>query len=151
MKLRLHLLTFAGLAALVSSVSTLRAAEKVDFALDIKPILESVCLNCHDAEKAKGDLRLDTRAGALKGGKDKGAALVPGKPKESPLFALTILPADHDDIMPPKKDPLSKEQTELLRAWIEQGADWPESQKLAKVQRVRFVKDIQPIRLQFSE
>ncbi|HWY78227.1 MAG TPA: formylglycine-generating enzyme family protein [Verrucomicrobiae bacterium] len=28
--------------------------------------------------------------------------------------------------MPPKGDPLTKEQSELLKAWIQQGANWPE-------------------------
>ena len=145
MKHRLQLLSFAGAAALVTSVTPLRGADKVDFALEIKPILESTCLSCHDPEKHKGDLLLDTRAAALKGGKDKGAAFVAGKPKESPLYTSTILPPGHDDIMPQKGDPLAREQTELLRAWIEQGADWPEGMKLQKVRRISFVKDIQPI------
>src|SRR5881409_2244821 len=110
------------------------AAEKVDFALDVKPILESACLSCHGPEKPKGDLRLDTKAGALKGGK-KGVAIVAGKAADSPLYKSTILPAGDADIMPPKGNPLAKTQTEVLRAWIEQGATWPENIQLAKVQR----------------
>src|SRR5947208_5647157 len=93
-------------------------AEKVDFALDVKPILESACLSCHGPEKPKGNLRLDTRAGALKGG-DKGPALVPGKPADSPLYKSTTLPPGHEDIMPPKANPLASSQTALLRTWIE--------------------------------
>jgi formylglycine-generating enzyme required for sulfatase activity len=125
-----------------------RAAEKIDFALDVKPILEGTCLSCHGAEKPKGDLRLDTRAGALKGG-EKGASLVPGKPAESPLYTTTVLPPDHDDIMPPKGGPLTKGQTELLRRWIEEGASWPDGLTLQKTARIDFVKDIQPI-LEFN-
>jgi hypothetical protein len=53
------------------------AADSIDFTKQVKPLLESACLSCHGAEKPKGDLRLDTRAGALKGG-EKGTALVPG-------------------------------------------------------------------------
>src|SRR5688572_24860910 len=85
------------------------AADKVDFLLEVKPILESTCVSCHGPEKPKGDLRLDTRAAALKGG-DDGPALVPGKPQMSPLYTSTVLPPGHDDIMPPKGDPLTKEQ-----------------------------------------
>ena len=120
------------------------AAAKVDFGEEVKPILESTCLSCHGPEKPKGDLRLDTRANALKGG-EKGAAIVPGDPKKSPLYASTILPKGHDDIMPPKGAPLTKEQTQLLRNWIEQGADWPQNVTLKQVKRVDFVKDIQPL------
>src|SRR5688572_15811766 len=50
------------------------AADAADFSRDIKPILETACIRCHGAEKPKGELRLDNRAGALKGG-DKGTSL----------------------------------------------------------------------------
>jgi formylglycine-generating enzyme required for sulfatase activity/mono/diheme cytochrome c family protein len=120
------------------------AAAKVDFAENIKPILEATCLSCHGSEKPKGGLRLDTRAHALQGG-EKGAAIAPGDPKKSPLYTSTILPPGHDDIMPPKGDPLTKEQTELLRQWIEQGALWPENLALKQTKRIDFVKDIQPL------
>src|SRR5688572_2728266 len=122
------------------------AAEKVDFALDIKPLLEANCVSCHGPEKPKGDLRLDSRAAAIKGG-DDGAALVPGDPKKSPLYASTILPADHDDLMPPsnKGGPLPKEQTDLLASWIQEGAPWPENLTLKQTKRIDFIKDIQPL------
>jgi formylglycine-generating enzyme required for sulfatase activity len=124
------------------------AAEKIDFSREIKPILEAQCLSCHGGEKPKGGLRLDTRANAIKGG-DDGTALVPGKSSESKLYATTILPADHDDAMPPKGDRLSKDVTEKLRVWIEQGAEWPEGQVLKQVKKIDFVKDVQPI-LEFN-
>src|SRR5438445_1663387 len=134
----------AGLAGCVLAACSVRGAEPVDFLRDIKPILESACLNCHGPEKPKGDLRLDTRAGALTGGR-KGAALVPGKPEESPLYKTTTLPAASDDVMPPKGEPLAKSQIESLRQWIAQGANWPAEVILKPVRRVDFVKDIQPI------
>jgi formylglycine-generating enzyme required for sulfatase activity len=141
-----HFLTRSLAAALLVFMATRAAiaADKIDFTLDVKPLLESTCLSCHGPEKPKGDLQLMTRALAIKGG-EKGAALVPGKPAESPLYTSTVLPPEHDDIMPPKGDPLTRTQAEVLRQWIEQGAEWPESIKLEKVQRVDFVKDVQPI------
>ena len=129
---------------LAAAVPQLRAADKVDFTLDVKPLLESTCLSCHGPEKPKGDLQLMSRALAIKGG-EKGTSLVPGKPAESRLYTSTILPAGHDDIMPPKGDPLTKAQSEVLRKWIEQGAEWPDSAKLEKTRRIDFAKDIQPI------
>ncbi|MSU63333.1 MAG: hypothetical protein EXS31_13210 [Pedosphaera sp.] len=123
-------------------------AEKIDFNR-VKPLIESSCLSCHGEKEQKGKLRLDTKAAALKGGADKGAALVPGQPEKSPLFSSTVLPPDHDDIMPPKGGPLTREQTELLRLWISQGAEWPDNVALAQQRRVNFVKDIQPI-LEFN-
>src|SRR2546427_1417035 len=148
MRANRHFTLIAGVLA--HSISLLRAADSVDFNRQVKPILESSCLSCHGAEKPKGKLSLVTRAGALKGG-DKGPALVPGKPRESPLYTATILPADHDDLMPPanKGGPLPKALTELLRLWIERGANWPDEAVLKTVRRIDFAKDIQPI-LEFN-
>ena len=128
--------------------SATHAADKIDFRRDVKPTLEVHCLSCHGAEKPKGALRLDTRENALKGG-DDGPSLVPGKPAESQLYTTTILPADHDDAMPPKGERLAKEETEKLRLWIEQGAEWPAGEVLKQVKKIDFAKDVQPI-LEFN-
>src|SRR5438132_447469 len=116
---------------LVLSAFLANAAEPVDFVKDIKPILEIACVKCHTAERHKGELRLDTKAGAFKGG-ENGPAIVPGKLEKSLLYTSTTLPPDHDDLMPPKKKggPLSKDEIELLRLWIEQGASWPDDETL---------------------
>lgn len=100
------------------------AAAKVDFAKDIAPIFEKSCVECHGAEKQKGKLRLDTKEATFKGG-ENGDAVVAGKPDKSDAYRRVMLPKGHDDIMPPKGDPLSKAQQDLIKAWIEQGAEWP--------------------------
>lgn len=128
--------TIVSLGALVVSASVV-AGQEVDFNKHVKPILESACVSCHGPEKPKAKFRVDIKDGIMEG-------IKPGNPKESSVYSLTILPADHDDVMPPK-DPLSKEQTEKLRLWIEQGAKWPEGTTLKQVQRIDFVKDVQPI------
>jgi len=101
------------------------ADDKVDFAKSIKPIFESRCLECHGTKKQKADLRLDSKDALLKGGKD-GKVVVEGKADESDLFKRITLPKDHDDIMPPKGEPLTKDQTELIKKWINEGLNWPE-------------------------
>ena len=70
----------------------------------------------------KGGLSLATGAGLIRGGKN-GPAVVPGKPEESLLLDMVSGDAP---VMPQKDKPLSKEQVESLRLWIEQGAQWPE-------------------------
>ncbi len=100
------------------------AARKVDFAADIFPLLNKSCFQCHGEKKQESGLRLDSRETLLKGG-DHGAVVVPGKSAESLLVHLTA--GLHPDIaqMPKKGDKLTAEQVGLLRAWIDQGADWP--------------------------
>ena len=136
------------LAGLVVASAKGQAADPVDFSREVKPILESACLSCHGPEKPKGGLSIHTRAATIAGG-DIGDTLVPGKPMESSLYTLTILPPDDDDIMPPKGDPLTKDQTEILRRWIEEGAEWPVEVTLEQTQRVEFVRDVQPV-LEFN-
>ena len=141
--------TYLGLtASLLLSTAASQAAEPINFSKEVKPILESACLSCHGAEKPKGDLSIHTRAAAISGG-ESGTSLVPGKPDESLLYTLTILPADDDDIMPPKGDPLTKAQTNVLKRWIEEGAEWPVEVELEKTQKIDFVQDVQPI-LEFN-
>lgn len=122
----------------------LAAAKPVDFRREIRPILEVHCLSCHGAEKPKGDLRLLSKAEALKGGKN-GPALVEKDPAKSPLYTSTTLPADHDEAMPPKGDRLTKAQQTALKDWIEQGAAWPDDIKLVQRKKLDFARDVQPI------
>jgi mono/diheme cytochrome c family protein len=135
----------------------------IDFGKDVQPILEKSCLKCHNAEKAKGKLLLDTREHALKGG-ENGPDIIPGESAKSSLIHFTSRLVE-DSEMPPigKSDPLTSEQVGILRAWIDQGVKWPQEIVLhgeeessnskaatstlppAAVRKVDFVKDIQPI------
>jgi formylglycine-generating enzyme required for sulfatase activity len=133
----------AAIASIVFFGIPLWAADKVDFHHEVKPILEATCVSCHGPERPKGRLRLDSREAAIKGG-DLGTSLVPGKPEESPLYTTTILPEEDPDVMPPK-ELLTREQTEVLRRWILEGAEWPEDILLTAVPRINFIKDVQPI------
>ena len=98
-------------------------ARPVDFTRDIRPILEKSCFSCHGPEKQKGDYRLDSATAAVKGGENYTPAIKPGDSANSPLIHLVsgLVP---DSKMPAKGDPLTKEQIGLLRAWIDQGANW---------------------------
>jgi len=107
------------------------ANRKVDFTKDIQPILAKTCYECHGPDKQKGGLRLDQKDAAVKGG-DTGPLLVTGKSAESLL--IQVVTGTKEDIaqMPKKRDPLSEEQVGILRAWIDQGADWPETNAITK-------------------
>jgi hypothetical protein len=109
------------------------AAGTMDFAKDIKPILERSCIRCHSDPKIvrnqapdKGGLNLESREAALKGGAT-GVVIIPGKSAESPLIHLVSgFPVGDVRAMPPREGSrLSKEEIGKLRAWIDQGAVWP--------------------------
>lgn len=110
---------------LAASLQFARADDKVDFVKSIQPLLEKRCIECHGDKKQKAELRLDSKDAALKGSED-GKVIIPGKPDESSVVKRISLPEGHDDIMPPKGDPLTKEQIELIKKWITEGANWPE-------------------------
>ena len=97
----------------------------------VQPLLAERCYECHGEKKAKHDLRLHTKEGILKGGKELGAAVVPGKPDQSPLLKLVKLPAGEDAAMPEKGARLTKEQLEWISDWIAGGAPMPEIVKKA--------------------
>src|SRR5688572_6091111 len=113
-------------AAVISIAAIIAAARpsaqpspRVDFARDVKPILESRCLACHDKDKRKGGLSLATYADALDGGRN-GAAIRPGNAAGS-LLVHRIVGAIEPQ-MPKDEDPLTPAQLAIVRRWIDQGA-----------------------------
>ncbi len=115
----------------------------IDFHRDIEPIFVKRCSECHGPDMQKAGLRLDQRASAVRGGKSGKASLVPGQSQESALFQR-ITTSDPDDIMPPKGARLTDEQVALIRAWIDQGADWPEASVTAHWAFVRPERHAEP-------
>jgi uncharacterized membrane protein len=98
------------------------------FAAVIEPLLENKCVQCHGPQKSKGGLRLDSLA-ALLAGSDDGAVLTPGDAAQSPLVRRLLLPADHDDHMPPAGKPqLTTAEISVLQWWVAAGA--PETNTL---------------------
>lgn len=106
--------------ALSFAVIPLRA--EVDFSKQVAPVLEQHCIKCHGPEKKKGHLRLDLKAEAFKSDE----VIIAGNADKSELVHRITLPAGDDDIMPAEGDPLSKEDQELLKSWINEGAKWPD-------------------------
>ena len=112
-----------GLWVLILAAPTPQQAP-VDFDRDIRPILKASCLKCHGSEgKPKGQLRLDLRAAAFRGGAG-GPSILPGNAAGSPLYKLLVDP-DDDARMPQKAPRLDPAKIELVRRWIDEGAPWP--------------------------
>jgi uncharacterized membrane protein len=90
----------------------------------VKPILKSRCVQCHNASKSKGDLRMDEVELLKKGGKN-GVVFVAGKSIDSELLKRCLLPLEAEEHMPPKgKNQLSENQISILTWWIDQGASF---------------------------
>ena len=110
-----------GLLVLTYAAGRCQAEDVVRFNRDIRPILSEKCLACHgpDANKRKADLRLDREDAA------NTSLLAAGKPSASELVKR-ITSDDPEKRMPPidSGKELSKEEIELLRLWIEQGAKY---------------------------
>jgi mono/diheme cytochrome c family protein/uncharacterized membrane protein len=106
----------------------------------VQPILEIYCVQCHNANKQKGGLRMDNMALLAKGGED-GPVFVSGNALESAMIKRCLLPETNDDHMPPKGKPqLSASQITLLRWWIEQGA--PAGKKVSDLKITNEVKPV---------
>lgn len=111
---------------------TLHAAP-VKFESEVLPFLEKKCVECHRAPyekdgrtiKPKAGLRMDA-AWAITAGSENGSILTAGKSGESSMFERVTLPEDDDDFMPPvgKADPLTPAEVDLLKRWIDEGADF---------------------------
>ena len=109
--------------------SSLQAA--VSFEKQIWPIIESKCLECHKApyeedgrvKKPKVELRFDGAWAILKGS-ENGPVLTPGDAAKSYMHEVTTLPEHDDMFMPPKGDGLTQDEKDLLKTWINEGADF---------------------------
>jgi mono/diheme cytochrome c family protein len=99
--------------------------KRVDFERDVLPIFRRACHSCHGPEKQKGGYRLDVRQAALAGGESFSPAIVPGDAVVSPL--VRFLGDDGELAMPPEGARLSAGEVALVRAWVEQGAVWPDA------------------------
>jgi hypothetical protein len=103
------------------------ANRPVDFDKDIKPILSASCVSCHGNGKSKGGFRIDTRETFLHGGDTGEAAAKPGDSANSLVIKMvTGVGIDDSLVMPQKGRRLTSEEVGLLRAWIDQGAKWPD-------------------------
>jgi len=121
----------------LSFAAVLPASAAVDFEKEVRPILELNCVRCHtpkgtEFEKGDTDLDLSTHAAAT----DDAGTIVAGNAEKSKLYKTTVLGDDAKKLMPPKNkvtgmlERLTKEETEVLKNWINEGAKWPEGATL---------------------
>ena len=101
----------------------------ISFHDHIFPLLEERCLDCHGEPYVKNGRTIHPKAGlalntyelVLKGNLD-GPIVERGNHEESTLFVVITLDPDDSEIMPPKGDPLTEEEVEMFKKWIDEGA-----------------------------
>ncbi len=99
-----------------------QAPSKVDFARDVQPIFRQNCIGCHGPNVQNNGLRVDRRSSVLKPGSRR---VNPGSVDNSFLYHR-LVGNDYGMQMPPT-GPLKPEQIQVIKSWIEQGAEWPDS------------------------
>ena len=120
--MRLFLITFAALCC-----ADVNGDEPIDYTKQVKPLLQARCYACHGALKQESDLRLDTVELAKKGGAS-GAEVLATDPAKSDLLRR-IASTDMSARMPPEGEPLTPAQIDLIKKWIEQGANSPKEEQ----------------------
>lgn len=117
----------AVLLAAISSTSQLhaQAVESIDYGRQVQPILAKRCFACHGPDKAEGGLRLNRRESAFAKQESGQTAIVAKDATHSELLRR-VTSQDDGERMPPEGTPLTSAQVDILRRWIEQGAEWKE-------------------------
>lgn len=138
----MRILWLLPVAAIQASAAT---PPTVDFVRDVQPILAHHCYECHGPVTKKADLRWDRRDSVLN---HKDRPIIPGQPDKSPLID-SVTEANDTRPMPPegKGTPLSAQQVATLKAWVQQGANWPDSAAIGPDPRLdhwAFKKSVKP-------
>lgn len=123
------------------------AQSPVDYGKQVEPLLRSKCYACHGAAQQISGLRLDQKQAALTGGYS-GPVIVPGNSAGSKLIDR-VTGAKGVMIMPPAGKPLTPAEVAILRAWIDQGVQWPDSPQTSSTAPARKSTHwaFQPVRL----
>ncbi|MEE2808019.1 MAG: PSD1 and planctomycete cytochrome C domain-containing protein [Verrucomicrobiota bacterium] len=108
-------------ALIIFSCAKTNAA--IDFARDVRPILNEHCTKCHGGIRAKSGLNLISKDSVFSGTESGLIPVVSGNLERSELIRRINL-TDEEERMPPKK-PLNKKQIDTLNQWVKEGANWP--------------------------
>ncbi len=112
-----------GLALCAGGTPRAQSPARVDFGRDVQPILRQNCYGCHGPAQQMSGFRLDRRRDAMRGGTI--ADIGPGNSDGSRLY-LRLIGNQYGLQMPPT-GALKPEQVAIIKAWIDQGADWPDA------------------------
>jgi mono/diheme cytochrome c family protein len=114
---------FVALALHTNWCSAAEDASTVDYSRQIKPLLAKHCAKCHGVKEQNSGLRVDSGRALFDGG-DTGPAIVPRDSAKS-LLVQAVTGTGGVSKMPPEGSPLSPEEIDLIRKWIDAGAPFP--------------------------
>lgn len=112
------------------------AGEKL-FALKLKTLFASKCLACHgdDPEDIAGAFDMRSREAMLRGGESFEAdVLIPGKGDASKLYVVTTRSEEGYEMPPKESEKLTEQQAWWIRDWINEGAPWPDDNRVTEIQ-----------------
>ncbi len=132
-----------GIGCAIAMSASAPAAEPVDFARDIRPILAAHCVECHGPETQESSLRLDAGVGLLAGG-NSGPAVVAGDSGESILLKAIRGMDESVSKMPPEGPALSADEIALIAKWVDDGAKVPDEPALQAARRTSDHWSFQP-------
>jgi len=119
------------LIRLFCSILLVNTAFAVDseqvFKQQVVPILQKHCFACHNSEDHKGDFAIQTKAEVLESG-----YIEPGDPSASHFLAVLKPDGNAPPSMPKDREPLTREEIEVISLWIQSGAYWPEGFLIAQ-------------------
>lgn len=125
MRTTAHLSLFLGCFLLVPACKQEAAPKAPDFAAEVRPILESRCINCHHSSALFGDLNLENREAAFRP-RPSGPVIVPRAAESSRLYLVLTLPEGDRKAMPPTGHRIPAAEVDVIKRWISEGAAWPE-------------------------
>ena len=135
----------APLAALIPAKKIDKAPEDMLLYEDmVATIFETKCVSCHNENKSKGNLILNSYKEIFEAGKSEKYAIIPSDTANSEVLARVLLPLDHDDRMPPEGKPgLTENEITLLTYWIENGAS--DSLKYGDIKNEKILSEIEEL------
>jgi ankyrin repeat protein len=124
--MRCHPFALTSIALCLAATASAQTPATVDYARDVQPLLRANCYGCHGPALQNGNFRVDRRRDVMPNRVGaNGARIVPGNSAASRVYARVS--GTSAGLQMPPTGPLPAEQIAIIKAWIEEGADWPDA------------------------
>jgi hypothetical protein len=123
LRLKNYLLVMTIFIVIIFSFIYFTHQPHIDFNTQVKPIFNKKCITCHGGVRRKAGFSLLFRSEALMKNESGKPAIIPGDPEHSEMIRRLTL-KDPEERMPYKHEALSKDEINILKRWIKEGAQW---------------------------